>query len=252
MLMILYAALLLSLTSLIGIALALHRLIRIERASHGTMDLIRNSINGSELRLYRQIESLLALDKLLKPKTPLPPMREWAGSPDFLLEVTREILQRHPETIVECSSGASTVVSAYCCQLNGRGHVYSLENAPEFAAKTRNMLKAANLESWATVIDAPLQPYTFEGKAYSWYSLKHLPNQDIDMLVVDGPPGRLNEQARYPAGPVLIPKMSNTGIIMLDDSNRLDERRSIERWIAQFPQLRAENRSAEKGLTILA
>lgn len=241
----------LTLAALILGALILQRLIRVERTMRNNRDFLRNAVDESELRLYRQIEALGALNRLLEPEAPLPPMRDWAGSPDFLLEVAQEILRRRPETIVECSSGASTVVAARCCQLNGAGHVYSLENGPEFAEKTRRLLRDANLQDWASVIDAPLQAYTFEGKTYSWYSLTHLPEGSIDMLLVDGPLGRLNEQARYPAGPMLIPRMGRTGIVMLDDANRPDERRIIDRWLGEFPQYRAESRNAEKGLTIL-
>jgi hypothetical protein len=229
----------------------MRRLTRVEHVLRNARESARTAVEQSELRLYRQLEALVALYRLLDPKVPFPPMREWAGSPDFLLEIAGEILKRRPETVVECSSGVSTVVAARCCQLNGTGHVYSLENAPEFAEKTRNQLNAADLGAWATVVDAPLRPYTFEDKAYSWYSLTNLPERDVDFLIVDGPLGKLNEQARYPAGPVLIPRMTGRGIVVLDDSNRPDERKIIERWLLQFPQLEAESRNAEKGLTVL-
>lgn len=120
--------------------------------------------------LYRQLESLQALHSLLQLPRPLPSLRGWAGSPDFLLELAREVQRRRPATVVECSSGASTVVAARCCQMNGAGHVFSLENSPEYAQKTRRLLAECGLQAWATVIDAPLQQVELGSERYSWYN----------------------------------------------------------------------------------
>jgi len=202
--------------------------------------------------LYRQLESLQALHGLLKLPRPLPSLRGWAGSPDFLLELAREMLLHRPATVVECSSGASTVVAARCCQMNGTGHVFSLENSPEYAQKTRRLLADSGLQDWATVIDAPLQQVELGAERYSWYTLDGLEARSIDLLVVDGPPAGLREQARYPAGPLLVPRLSADGAVMLDDADRPDEKRIIERWRAEFGDLMAESRSAEKGLVVLS
>lgn len=239
-----------------GLALVYRKVRRIDAAvwdlrSAVVRDLSSTVLAGQD-NLYRQIESLLALHALLRLPRPLPSLRGWAGSPDFLLELARQVLERRPGTVVECSSGASTVVAARCCQLNGTGHVYALENAEEFAVKTRNLLAEAGLEAWATVIDAPLRPVSFAGESYPWYSCDGLEQGPIDLLVVDGPPAGLRAESRYPAGPILIPRLSLGAAVMLDDADRPDERRIIERWQAEFPGLRAEKRQAEKGLVVLS
>lgn len=202
--------------------------------------------------LYRQLESLQALHSLLQLPRPLPSLRGWAGSPDFLLELAREVQRRRPATVVECSSGASTVVAARCCQMNGAGHVFSLENSPEYAQKTRRLLDECGLQAWATVIDAPLQQVEIGSERYPWYTLAGLDTRSIDLLVVDGPPAGLREQARYPAGPLLVPRLSANGAVMLDDADRPDERRIVERWRTEFADLSAESRPAEKGLVLLS
>ena len=71
--------------------------------------------------LFGQIHALLALERRLALSQPLPPMRGWAGSPDFLLVIANEVLARKPKLIVECSSGVSTIVIARCLELNGGG-----------------------------------------------------------------------------------------------------------------------------------
>jgi hypothetical protein len=246
---------LVSITTLIALAvvfaLIYRKLIGITSEVKHTREILAAELERSEFRLYRQIEALQALTSLLGLRKPLPAMRGWAGSPDFLLEVCQEVLHRRPDRIVECSSGVSTLIAARCCQLNGAGHVFSLENAPEFAHKTRQLLEREGLQEWATVIDAPLIQHSRGGMAYKWYTLDRLPPGPIDMLVVDGPLGKLNQQARYPAGPLLFPSLSDSALIIVDDANRPDERRIVERWQQQFPKLRLEQRDAEKGLVLL-
>lgn len=226
---------------------------KIKRVDAATWDLpsLDYRINQAELRLYHQLEALDSLNALIRPVVPLPPLREWAGSPDFLLEIAKVILQKKPLTIVECSSGSSTLVAARCCQLNGSGHVYSLEHESVFAEATRNNLREAGLEGWATVIHAPLKEHELSGAKYPWYDLSELPNLAIDLLVVDGPPAALAPQSRYPAGPYLVPHLSQGGAIMLDDADRRDEREIVKRWQQQFPQLDVQTRPAEKGLRII-
>lgn len=246
-----YATLLLLLVALAGTLLVYRKIRRVDSETWDLKNFVRNEINIAEQRLYRQFESLHALNALLKLPRPLPTLREWAGSPDFLLELARETTSRQPTTIVECSSGASTVVAARCCQLNGKGHVFSLENGAEFAEKTRRLLHEAGLDEWATVIHAPLEPVSISGETYPWYSLARLPECPIDILVVDGPPGFLRPQARYPAGPLLVPRLSEGGLIFVDDADRQNERQMIMRWQQEYPDLIVETRTAEKGLALL-
>ena len=210
-----------------------------------------DKINSAELRLYRQLEALHNLNALIKPTKPLPPLREWAGSPDFLLELAKAALSNKPQTIVECSSGSSTLVAARCCQLNGVGHVFSLEHEPIFAEATRNNLRNSGLDEWATVIDAPLKDHQLEGQTYPWYDITQLPEASIDLLVIDGPPATLAPQARYPAGPELFPRLSERAIVLLDDAARPDEKKIVKRWELGFPQAKAEFIPIEKGLSII-
>jgi len=227
------------------------KITRIDRATWDLPAMLDEKINLAELRLYRQIEALTALNALIRPVLPLPPLRAWAGSPDFLLELARCVMLKKPSVIVECSSGASTVVAARCCQLNGSGHVYSLEHERVFAEATRERLREQGLVGWATVIDAPLEVGIVSGDSYSWYTLHDLPDQPIDLLVVDGPPASLGPLARYPAGPKLLPRLSGRGLVLVDDADRTDERQIVQRWQDEFPALKARHVIAEKGLVVL-
>lgn len=200
--------------------------------------------------LYRQTESLLALYAELRPVASLPGTRGWAASPDFLLHIARAAGEHKPTVIVECSCGTSTLVLARTCQLNGLGHVYSLEHEPKFAEITRTHLRRHGLESWATVVDAPLttSPLT----QTPWYTVPDLPQlNSIDFLVIDGPPAPLAPLSRYPAGPHLFHRLSPQSRIFLDDMIRPAEQETVKRWLAEFPALERSDLAAEKGLCML-
>lgn len=231
------------------LALILHKVRRVHLATFELRELASRTCQESEA-LFAQIQSLLALERTLRLEQPLPPMRGWAGSPDFLLAAAQEVLASRPATVVECGSGVSTVVLARCVQLNGRGHLYSLEHEAEFAAKTRALLERHRLAEWANVIDAPLQTAQ---TASPWYSLDKLPADlpPINMLVVDGPPAGLAPLARLPAVPQLMPRMAPAAAVFIDDANRDAEREIVRRWRSEFPAFSQTDLYCEKGLTVL-
>jgi predicted O-methyltransferase YrrM len=198
---------------------------------------------------FSQVQSLLALERLLALPQPLPPMRGWAGSPDFLLALANEIRAARPRVIVECSSGVSTVVAARCLQQLGAGHVWSLEQESVFAAKTTKLLAEHGLAEWATVIVAPLQQ---TNTATPWYEDRLPPEaQPIDLLVVDGPPTAVAPLARMPAFPQLKSRLAARCTILADDAARDDEQEMVRRWCQQEPALQAEYVPLEKGLAVL-
>jgi len=65
--------------------------------------------------------------------------------------------------------------------------------------------------------------------------------------VVDGPIAIVHTDARYPAGPELLPKLSRTGHIFIDDAKRHGERNMVERWRKLYPNLAVRELPAEKG-----
>ena len=202
--------------------------------------------------LYRQIEALWNLYRDLGLESSLPPMRGWATSPDFLHLLALHALKMQPQVAVECSSGVSTLVLARCMAIYGKGHVYSLEHSPEFAAKTRANLARLGLTEFATVIDAPLKLYQISGTGYKWYDLGNLPNCKADMLVIDGPPATSCKMARYPAGPLLFPILNRGAYVFLDDAAREDEKSAVDLW-SEEESVKVLNgfAQAEKGCCVL-
>ena len=209
---------------------------------------LRDQAGSAPATLFRQLEALDGLQRELKLDKSLPGTRGWAGSPDFLLELARHARSASPQVVVECSSGASTVVLARCMQLQGAGQVYSLEHDAAYAAQTRAELARHGLADWAQVINAPLRAHTVQGDTWPWYATERLPTGlPIDMLVIDGPPQATATHARYPAGPLLFPRLAPGAAVYLDDAARSDEQAILRRWRSEFPLLRQSQLACEKG-----
>jgi len=222
------------------------------RAVHILLYQVHDTARTESAASFRQLEALLGLYIELDLGSSLPATRGWAASPDFLLELATHALSRRPDSIVECSSGASTLVLARCAQRNGCGKVLSLEHDPHYAGQTRQQLARHGLSAWAEVIDAPLHPHMLAGEEWPWYRHEALRWQDgIDMLVIDGPPQATRSQARYPAGPLLFPHLNAGAAVFLDDAARAGELAILLRWQAEFPHLTQSARPCEKGCTVL-
>jgi predicted O-methyltransferase YrrM len=202
--------------------------------------------------LFRQIEALNSIYLDLRFKKSLPQTRAWAASPDFLYEIADHALSKKPQAIVECGSGVSTLILARSLQINGKGHLYSLEHLSWSAQKSQEALNKHGLGRYATIIEAPLQTVTLNGKDWAWYSINSLPDVEIDMLVIDGPPESTGELARYPAGPLLFNRLGKDGTVFLDDTIREDERKTVVLWTQEDPSLDYEFRDSEKGFTVLS
>lgn len=177
--------------------------------------------------------------------------RDWSAAPDFLELIADHALTARPATVVECSSGVTTLVLARCCAMNGHGKVYSLENGAGYAARTRAELARYGLAEFATVIDAPLTDCTLDGRPFQWYALDGLPAGAIDMLVIDGPPGFIQRHSRFPALPLLFDRLGEGGRVFLDDAARPDEREIVAMWQRTFPALSHRYLDLERGCSVL-
>jgi len=201
---------------------------------------------------YRQIEALSSMMQFVKLNRPLPPMRNWAISPDMNNIIISEILNINPAVIVECGSGTSTIIAAYVLMELERGKLYSLENEQEYADKNQRLLEAHGLSDRAEVVYAPLIEVTLGEKTWLWYENRLPPDMpSIDLLIVDGPLGSIHEMARYPAVPMLYGLLSPSATIIVDDTIRKDEREIVKAWMEEFGDLECQWMDTEKGTAVL-
>lgn len=234
----------------LGISLLiLHKTRKIHLASFRLLD-DAEVTRKETTSLFQQFVALNALEKKLGFQEALPATRGWVGSPDFLCTVADALLEGKPKTVVECSSGVSTLVIARCLQLTGEGHLYSLEHESDYADKTREMLERFGVACWATVLDAPLAR---QNGGSPWYDDSVLPAHldPIEILVVDGPPHDTAPLARLPAFPRLLPRMSESAVVILDDAARKAEQEIVRHWIQLAPDWELTYLHHEKGCAIL-
>ena len=151
--------------------------------------------------------------------------------------------------VVECSSGVSTLILAYALSRNQTGHVYSLEHDREYAKRTRELMGEHGLSHFATVIDAPLVEVVAGNVPRRWYDISGLDlPAPIDLLVIDGPPQETGDMARYPAGPILFPRLAAGATVFLDDADRPGERAAFGEWAKDISGICVEILPTEKGL----
>ena len=177
---------------------------------------------------------------------------KWAAAPDFMQLIVDHALSAKPATIVECSSGLTTLMLARCCELKGWGEVLSLENGADYADQTRAELERHGLTHRATVLDAPLVKYALDDLEFQWYSnLAALTVKNIDMLVIDGPPGFIQPHSRYPALPLLFNLLADGCQVFMDDAGRPDEREIVKMWQARYPTIEHEYIGTERGSSMI-
>ena len=195
--------------------------------------------------------SYQSLEKLLGLESSLPVTEDWSAAADFLTLISDFCSNNKPETIVECSSGTSSLVLSRCCQLNQSGHVYSLENGRQFVDQTQQQLNSFSLTGYGDVLHAPLKDVEIAGDVFQWYDLSGFSVTEIDVLSIDGPPGFIQKFSRYPALPLLYPLLAEQCVIFLDDAARDDEQIIVERWLKEYPEFQVEYIENERGCFIL-
>lgn len=178
--------------------------------------------------------------KILNDHCPQIPVYDLQGkmvaAPDFLAFLSNWIVRRRPKTIVELGSGLSTLVAAACMAKTGIGKLVSLDHERKYADRTVALLESFGLGFNVSVRYAPLGSHFLGSREVLWYDYKpHLDDMNpIDLLVVDGPPGRIGPLARYPALPLLKRTLAARAVIVMDDGRRPDEREIAERWECEF------------------
>jgi predicted O-methyltransferase YrrM len=244
---------LLSIVLLLAIGLGLAYCIRSLRALHQKINtrIAREiAVSTKELKTsmwqsYRQTEAMQQLLSLLKFSAPVPPTRSWAASPDLLLTLAQLVRKHNPKLVVELGSGVSTLVVAKA----GAKKVISIDNSGEFAEKTREVLKEHKVRG-VEIRVAQLKAHISGVEWYDTAVIKDL--KRIDLLIVDGPPGSKNPEARMPARAEFIAKLSPKAIIVIDDVNREGERKLAESFAKALPNHVLTIYPHEKGTAVIS
>ena len=172
------------------------------------------------------------LDRLHLPEDALPNLGSWKADTHFLHRIVDAIEELRPRTVVELGAGASSLVCAKALQLNGGGKLVSFDQHAPFVSATSQWLSDFGVS--ADIRHAPLGARVGDWPG-TWYGLSEVPHS-IDLLIIDGPPWSVHPFVRG-AAECLFDRMSDGGIILLDDAARPGERIVAKRWKKRWPQI---------------
>jgi len=200
---------------------------------------------------YRQIEELKSLHSLIKVSAPLPSMRGWAISPDFANIIFSLIKETKPAVVVDLGSGVSTLISGYALrQMAVKGKILALDHNEKYVQISQTQVEQHGLSDLAEVVLAPLEEIKINDQPFLWYKFDWSKVNEIDLLIVDGPPQKI-KNSRYPALPVLYKYLSSRAVILVDDYCVADTKAMINLWLKEFGDLKLEIINTEKGAAIL-
>jgi hypothetical protein len=201
----------------------------------------------------QQLAPLIALNSLVQPETPVPPRPKWGTAPDLVLAIVRAMRQLRPSLVIECGSGWSTLwlaLAARRFELSGR--VVALEHAEKYARVTEDLLASHDAAAFADVRLAPLEPIELDGRAWRWYARAAWEDlAGCSVLLVDGPPGKSNRHARFPAVPALASRLERQVVVALDDARRTGEREIVHAWQSMDLGLERLDVKLAKGAVLL-
>jgi predicted O-methyltransferase YrrM len=198
-----------------------------------------------------ETEALLQLFREFAPRAPMPSSGRWAMDPTCLLELLFLVGRKQPKVVLELGSGTSSIWMAYALEKGG-GRLISIDHLTKFVDRTQSLLHLHGVNDLAEVRLAELRQLNINGDEFQWYNIDALRDiNEIDLLLVDGPPGSLGKMARYPALHALESQLAPNAVVILDDAERPDEKGIVERWITEVPGLRKE-REIFNRLAVLA
>ncbi len=196
-----------------------------------------------------QMEAMQSLYSIFQFNTPLPATRKMAASPDFLKLVVETILTEKPKLVVELGSGISTILAGKALEKNGAGDLISIDHDDKYAELTRKKICLEKLSDITKVVTAELKMHPINGQNYMWYEPSFVKEikQNIDLLIIDGPPRIINKNARFPAIPLLKEYFTDDTVILLDDGRRKDEQNTVKLWLKELDKFNVDYFNTEKG-----
>ena len=198
-------------------------------------------------------QALFNIHSLVKPRAPLPYLSGWAAFPELINTILGEVKTLKPDHIIEIGSGSSTIITSYLLEELEKGFIHSLDHDEFYGGKTKTQLVQHGLADYAEIHFTPLVNQPVGNKKYTWYDLSSfkLEENSVQLLVVDGPPEKTQQHARYPAVPLLSKYLDKNAVIILDDAGRKEEQEIVQMWLKEFPEFEHEFIPTEKGISVL-
>jgi predicted O-methyltransferase YrrM len=203
------------------------------------------------LDLLHQFEAVVELRRrFFDVPAPLPLSGGWRTAPTTTLRYVDLIADHEPALVVECGSGVSSMWAGHALKaVGGNGRCVALEHDAAFREESVALVTRHGLDER---VDVRLAPLRDRSEGTPWYDARSVEDlQDIDVLLVDGPPAATAPEARYPALEVLGPRMRTGGLILMDDTARPGEAAIVERWLSTGTVRMVDSSPDHKGWTLL-
>lgn len=172
---------------------------------------------------------------------PYLPFSRSALSPSHLAFILNDIVINERRSIIEFGSGISTILMGRLLKANKiNASITSIDHNQDWVNILNQLITAEKLEAFVNIVCAPLAPCNLALESNKWYDTNILDevtvNKQYDMVLVDGPPAwePQKQTARFPAFPYIREKLKQKAIVYLDDTDRMGERRIIEKWEKSF------------------
>ena len=229
----------------------------------------KNSYNTS-----KQIESFISLNKYINQHEIPLSFHGWPISPDIGLTLVDYIENKDVDIVLEFGSGTSSVLFARAFRLANPDQnlwttekpIISFEHNEEYLEKTSQLLMSHGCRDVVNLTHAPLVDFEYKEQGKFLYynceeAIKNLSktlgeDKKNILILIDGPPGVTNKNARFPALPILLNHMSKHRlIVVMDDYDRDDEKDTFKLWEELADKRYLTHKSlvieTEKGLSIL-
>jgi hypothetical protein len=159
------------------------------------------------------------------------PLGAWGIRPPAALALAQVIALHRPHSIVELGPGASTLLILQAASsVPYDVHLTSIEHDSHFYDRAERFFSYLDLT--CNLILAPLEEWEGNGYRVEWYAQDRISGVkfQVDLLVVDGPPAHDGIPRRFPAFPVFREALSPGGLVFVDDTDRHEDRKSVEMW----------------------
>lgn len=196
--------------------------------------------------MYNQIAGLIQIQNAMRGEAVLKPMRGWALSPDAMACVLADLQERTRPIVIEFGSGQSTIVIASALKHHG-GRLISVEHDPVYSKAIQKQAAACHVSDMIEFVHAPLIGVESDSQGRS-YDLTALPDIQIDVALIDGPPIMNGTYTRLSPLRWAVQHLTQSGSVFLDDAARESEQLCLQALQKEFPSLKISNRTAEKGL----
>ena len=146
--------------------------------------------------------------------------------------ICNEVIINQRESIVEFGSGLSTILLARLAKsLSIDFNILSIDENQDWINIIQKVLKKDNTESFVKLVHSPLVD--------DWYNKdivsRVVHKKNFDMLIIDGPTaGDKSKKTRYEALSVTYQNLSTQCMILLDDLERVSEKRILDQWSIEF------------------